>query len=181
MLPLALALAAAGHVPAGARLRRYDLLFDCAMQADGGGANVRYALFVPGFTARFQAAAASGPVTVPDDEPDLEAFDPGRLIAIGTLSVPLVATRWDSRRRVTMVGLDVPAELSEGIHGQALASGEQGGTLRIDGIDRAAGTARARIVQYGDAIKRTVKAAYAGACSFTEGARALPAFESIKQ
>ncbi|MEZ0244066.1 MAG: hypothetical protein ACAH11_11875 [Sphingomonas sp.] len=172
MIALALALAAAGP---DSGYRRYDLMFDCAMQAEGG-AKARYALFVPGFTVRVWKTTE-----VPDDEPSLDTYDPQRLIRIGSQSVPTVAIGYDRRKRILSVGLEVPRGYGEGIHGETFPTGDQGGNLKIEDLNRTAGTARATIVQYAEADTRAVKATYTGTCSFTHGRAALPKFESINQ
>ena len=182
MIAIALILAAAGQDATAAERRRHDMMFDCAMHADDGGAKARYALFVPSSMMGYRTVADPGTVEIePEDEPDLAAFDPARLIRFGGLAPPVVETQWGTGNQARMIGLAVPPYMAEGIHGGLFATGEQGGTLRIEGLDRPAGSARATIVQYASAEKRTPKATYTGICRFVEGDRAFPEFESIKQ
>jgi hypothetical protein len=173
MIALALALSATAPVSV---YRRYDLMFDCAMQSASDEAKARYALFVPGFTVSGLETAE-----VPEDEPSLDTYDPRNLIRIGMRSVPTVGISYDRKRRVVAVGLHVPRAYDEGIHGGVYPSSDQGGTLQIVDLNRTAHTASATIVQFSDAQTRAVKATYTGACSFIEGRRALPTFESIDQ
>lgn len=183
---IALLLLAAG-MPAGqdtaeAERRRHDVMFDCALQADQGGAKARYAVFVPSALMDYRTASDPGEAeSEAEDEPNLAAFDPAGLIRFSVRVSPVVETRWGAGGQVVGMGLQVQRRMAEGIHGGLFATGEQGGTLSIDGLDRAAGTARATIVQYANAETRAPKATYTGPCRFVEGAGALPQFESIKQ